>query len=605
MGRKGAILRAFSGETVMALVSICDVRLSFGAERLLDDINLNIEVGDKACLVGRNGTGKTSLLKILHGDLETDGGEIKTAKNTRISYLPQEVPVDMTGTVEDIAASWLKPLDETESDWETQHVVGKILSHLSLDPDASFEALSGGQKRRALLARALACEPDLLLLDEPTNHLDIDSIGWLEDFLLRHCKTFLFVTHDRAFLRRVANRIIDLDRGQIAHWSCDYDTFLQRKSEMLHDEEVRQVRFDKKLSQEEIWIRQGIKARRTRDEGRVRQLMRMREERRGRRSREGRATLQAQQAERSGNKVIKTKALCFAYEPALPIITDLSISIMRGDKIGIIGPNGSGKTTLLKLFTRELQADSGEIALGTKLELAYFDQHRAVLDDEKTVAENAGGGKDSVTLNGRSRHIIGYLQDFLFTPDRANQPVKVLSGGERNRLLLAMLFARPSNLLIMDEPTNDLDTETLELLEEQLLQYSGTVLMVSHDRTFLDNVVTSILAIEENGQVNEYVGSHEDYVKARAAARVPAARVKGKRKKTKRFGFNETRELTALPGKIALLETEQTTLHDKMAVAGYYQTDPQRIAADTERTSALVVELQTAYSRWEELEALS
>ena len=588
----------------MALVSICDVRLSFGAERLLDDINLNIEVGDKACLVGRNGTGKTSLLKILHGDLETDSGEIKTSKNTRISYLPQEVPVDMTGTVEDIAASWLMPTEETESDWETQHVVGKILSHLSLDPDASFEALSGGQKRRALLARALACEPDLLLLDEPTNHLDIDSIGWLEEFLLRHCKTFLFVTHDRAFLRRVANRIIDLDRGQIAHWSCDYDTFLQRKSEMLHDEQVRQVRFDKKLSQEEIWIRQGIKARRTRDEGRVRQLMRMREERRARRSLEGTATLQAQQAERSGNKVIKTKALCFAYDPALPIITDLSISIMRGDKIGIIGPNGSGKTTLLKLFTQELQADSGEIALGTKLEMAYFDQHRAALDDEKTVAENAGGGKDSVTINGRSRHIIGYLQAFLFTPDRANQPVKVLSGGERNRLLLAMLFARPSNLLIMDEPTNDLDTETLELLEEQLLQYSGTVLMVSHDRTFLDNVVTSILAIEENGQVNEYVGSHEDYAKARAAARVPAARVKGKRKNTKRFGFNETRELKALPGKIGLLEAEQTTLHDKMAVAGYYQTDSKQVASDTERTSALVVELQTAYSRWEELEAL-
>lgn len=594
----------------MALVSMRGISLSFGKDLLLDNIDLNIEAGNKACLVGRNGAGKSSLLKILHADLYPDGGEIQNPDDTRISYLPQDVPADITGTVEEVAVSWKTDTTNHDSHWESYHVVGKVLSHLYLNPKEQFEKLSGGQKRRVLLARALVCEPDLLLLDEPTNHLDIESICWLEDYLLRHCKTFLFVTHDRAFLRRMANRIIDLDRGHLADWSCDYDTFLRRKSDLLHDEDVRQIIFDKKLTKEEIWIRQGIKARRTRDEGRVNQLIKMREERRERRATSGMAKLNVQHAERSGNKVIETKSLSFSYDPEHPIIRNFDIRIMREDKIGIVGPNGSGKTTLLKLFTGELKPAQGELSLGTRLEIAYFDQHRAILNDEKTVAENAGRGLDNIIINGKERHVISYLQDFLFTPDRAKTPVRILSGGERNRLLLAMLFARPSNLLIMDEPTNDLDTETLELLEEQLLKYKGTILMVSHDRAFLDNVVTSIVALEGNGVVREYIGSYEDYNKVRKSgialknAKTNKKDVIKKKTPAKRFGFNENRELKALPRKIEKLEEEQTFLNKKMADPDYYKTDPDQITVDKDRTKELNNELNLSYCRWEELELL-
>jgi ATP-binding cassette subfamily F protein uup len=592
----------------MALVSIKGVCLSFGAGLILDNIDLNIEPGDRACLVGRNGTGKSSLLKLLHRDLPADSGDIQMANETRVAYLPQDVPAHMTGTVENIAASWRKPTAHSEDDWDSQHVVHRVLSHLLLDAHAQFEELSGGQKRRALLARALACEPDLLLLDEPTNHLDIESICWLENFILRHCKTLLFVTHDRTFLRRVANRIIDLDRGQLAHWSCDYDTFLQRKADLLHDEEVHHAQFDKKLNNEEVWIRQGIKARRTRNEGRVRQLMKMREERRSRRSIEGTATLQVQHAQRSGRKVIEAKDISFSYDEHPPIVKDFTAKIARGDRIGIVGPNGSGKTTLLKLFTEQLQPISGTIELGTNLHTAYFDQHRAILNNEETVAENAGRGMDSITINGKPRHIISYLQDFLFTPDRARTPVKVLSGGERNRLLLAMLFAKPSNLLIMDEPTNDLDAETLELLEDQLLNYNGTLLMVSHDRSFLDNVVTSIMVMEGGGIVKEFVGSYSEYAKAKAATAAPAraSRQKAAKKKisTERFGFKQKREFEALPQKIETLEAEQTALHDRLVSPDYYKTDPKEIARDTRRTDELAAEINQAYIRWEELEDL-
>lgn len=593
----------------MALLSMRGIKLGFGGELLLDNIDLSIEVGDRACLIGRNGTGKSSLLKILHGDVQQDAGEIQTSGGISIAYLPQNVPEDVSGLVEDIAGSWIGKHAQAGGEWTSHHVVGKMLSHLGLDAQAQFSELSGGQKRRVLLARAMACEPDLLLLDEPTNHLDIDSICWMENFLLRHCRTILFVTHDRSFLRRVANRIIDLDRGRLAHWACDYDTFLQRKAELLNDEEVNQARFDRKLSKEEVWIRKGIKARRTRNEGRVRQLLAMREERRKRRSVGGTARINVQEAERSGRKVIETKTLDFSYSGCPPVIRDFSTTIMRGDKIGIIGANGSGKTTLLKLLTGELTPTGGEVVHGTKLEVAYFDQHREALDNDLSVAENAGRGNDCIMIDGRPRHIISYLSDFLFTPDRARTPVRVLSGGERNRLLLAMLFAKPSNLLVMDEPTNDLDAETLELLEEQLLNYSGTLLMVSHDRAFLDNVVTRIVAMKDGGSVDECIGSYEDYVRMTAETDRPEAKVAKKVQAgtgtVKRLGYNEKRELEGLPHKIEKLEAEQAELHVQMTGSDYYRKPPAEIAADQRRLARLVAELSRNYERWEELELLS
>lgn len=593
----------------MALLSIHGISLSFGDEPLLDKIDLNIEPGDRACLVGRNGTGKSCLLKILHGDISPDDGDIQMSDNTRVSYLPQDVHMDMSGSVEEIVSSWLINPSDPDTNWNPHHVVGRLLSQLSLHARARFDDLSGGEKRRVFLARALACEPDLLLLDEPTNHLDIDCVCWLENFLLRHCKTFLFVTHDRSFLRRVANRIIDLDRGQLAHWPCDYDTFLKRKEDLLRNEQTRQATFDKKLSKEEVWIRQGIRARRTRNEGRVRKLIKMREERRARRATAETAKLHAQQAKRSSNKVIEARELSFSYNQEPPIIKDLSTKIMRGDKVGIIGPNGSGKTTLLKLFMNELQPESGELILGTGLETAYFDQHRAVLDNKKTVAETASRGRDNITVDGRTRHVISYLRDFLFTPERAKMPVEILSGGERHRLLLAMLFARPSNLLIMDEPTNDLDTETLELLEDQLVNYKGTLLMVSHDRAFLDNVVTSLLVMEGHGIVTEYVGSYKDYSKllSEKAPVVKANRKSAAQNKTspgKRFGFNEQRELNALPLEVEKMEAEQAKLLEKMTSPDYYKIDPKQIACNAQKATELVEKIKKAYERWEELETL-
>jgi len=446
------------------------------------------------------------------------------------------------------------------------------------------------------------------LLDEPTNHLDIDSICWMETFLLRHVKTLLFVTHDRAFLRRVANRIVDLDRGKLADWACDYDTFLRRKADLLHDEGVNQARSDKKLAKEEAWIRQGIKARRTRDEGRVRALMAMREERRGRRASEGQVRLQLQRGEQSGRKVIQVKELSFAYPGEALLVKPFTMQITRGDRIGVIGPNGSGKTTLLKLLTGELAPSGGEVVSGTRLEMAYFDQHRAQLNDDESVAENAGHGMDSLTINGQSRHIISYLQDFLFTPDRAKSPVGILSGGERNRLLLAMLFAKPSNLLVMDEPTNDLDVETLELLEEQLVNYSGTVLMVSHDRAFLDNVVTSVVVMQGDGVVGEYVGGYDDWLKVKqipaTAPRKSATPGRRHARQSAAFGYKQNRELNALPKEIEKLEARQETLHQKMAGPDYFRTPPADLDTDRQSDADLTREIEAAYARWEALEAL-
>ncbi|MBL7076574.1 MAG: ATP-binding cassette domain-containing protein [Kiritimatiellae bacterium] len=591
----------------MGVLNIDGVSLSFGAERLLDGVTLTIEAGDRISLVGRNGTGKSSLLKLIHGDIAPDEGVIRHHKDLRIAYLPQDVPLEMSGSVIDTVETHAFKARHAKAHSEAQghQVVGRILSELGVDPHADCATLSGGQKRRVLLAGALVHEPDVLLLDEPTNHLDIDSICWMETFIQRHVKTLLFVTHDRAFLRRIANRIVDLDRGKLADWACDYDTFLRRKADLLHDEAVGRAAFDKKLAKEEAWIRQGIKARRTRDEGRVRALVAMREERRVRRAQEGKARLQLQHGESSGRQVIRTKDLSFSYGDAPPLIQHFSARILRGDTIGVIGPNGSGKTTLLKLLTGSLTPTAGSVEQGTKLEIAYFDQHRAQLNQNETVAENAGHGMDSIMINGKSRHVISYLQDFLFTPDRAKAPISVLSGGERNRLLLAKLFAKPSNLLIMDEPTNDLDVETLELLEEQLTNYNGTVLMVSHDRAFLDNVVTSILVMQGDGTVQEYIGGYSDWLKTqRPAAPAPTKRTQPKSRTPAAFGFKQNRELNALPKKIEKLEVELEALHQKMAAPGYFRTPPAELAADRETETTLDGDIQAAYERWEVLEQL-
>ena len=592
----------------MALLSLHHVTLRFGAAPLLDGVDLHIERGDRAALVGRNGAGKTSLLRLLHGELAPDDGEVRRPRALRVGYLPQVVESTLSGRVDALVTAGLP----AHAGPDTQHdgpVVATVLSQLGLEPDAEFATLSGGQKRRVLLARALVCEPDLLLLDEPTNHLDIDTICWLESFLLRHCRTLLFVTHDRALLQRLANRIIDLDRGTLAHWPCDYPTFLRRKADLLHEESVRRTAFDKKLAQEEIWIRQGVKERRTRNEGRVRALLRMREERRARRELEGTARLRVQHAERSGRKVIDAKAIGFSYEAGPKVVDGLSTRIMRGDKIGIIGPNGSGKTTLLKLFTGELAPGEGELVHGTKLAISYFDQHRAVLRDEATVAESVADGLEDLTIDGKRRHLFGYLQDFLFTPDRARAPVKLLSGVERNRLLLARLFLNPSNLLVLDEPTNDLDAETLELLEEQLMDYRGTVLLVSHDRAFLNNVVTSLLVMQGDGQVEEFVGGYDDWLNARKSrGRTERATAKSagtpKKRKPKPFGFKQKRELDGLPKRIETLEAEQARLHESMAAPDYFKTAPDRIATDKQREAGLTAEIDALYERWAALEAL-
>ena len=626
----------------MALITIRNVGMAFGGPMLLDGINLQLEEGDRLCLLGRNGTGKSTLMKLISGEITPDEGDISRQQGLRVALVSQEIPAGLSGTVFDVVAGGmgnaagllaeyhhvghllaseggeqlLKQLEslqkalEDAGGWHLHQEVERILSRLQLDPDAEFASLSGGTKRRALLARALVSAPDILLLDEPTNHLDISTIIWLEDFLLRNVKTFLFVTHDRTFARKLANRIAEMDRGKLYAWTCGYDSFVERREALLEAELVRQALFDKKLAQEEAWVRQGIKARRTRNEGRVRALKKMREEWRQRRERIGTAKIQLQDAERSGSLVVEAEGVSFAYDKR-PIISNLNTTIMRGDKVGIIGPNGSGKTTLLRLLLGELTPQEGTVRLGSRREVLYFDQLREQLDLNKTVLENVGEGNDTLIINGRSRHIIGYLQDFLFTPERARSPVHILSGGERNRLLLAKLFSRPSNVLVMDEPTNDLDAETLDLLEELLLEYSGTLLLVSHDREFLNNVVTSTLVLGDNGQVREYVGGYDDWLRqtaeTRPAAIVPAT-VKTRRsteQRPRKLTFKEERELETLPDKIGELEEEQESLHRTLADPEFYKTAGGEVAALNARLGALELELAEAYRRWEELEALA
>ena len=605
----------------MALVSLQNVSISFGGDPLLDNVTLNIERGEHTCVVGRNGSGKSTLLRVIAGAVEPDTGEVLVQQGVRIALLPQEVPTDIAGTVREIVESGMPRHAGAES-WEKATAASSAITRLGLDPDADFASLSGGLKRRCLLARALMCEPDLLLLDEPTNHLDIDSVEWMEKFLLSRVPTFLFVTHDRTFLRHLAVRIVDLDRGKLNGWDCDYDTFLRRKQQVLDDEDVIYERMGKLLKKEEAWLRRGVKARTTRNEGRVRALMELRKRFGERRMEQGTGSFSLQAGERSGNRAIRVKNLSFAYPGGPTLIKDLSLDILRGERIGIIGPNGSGKSTLLKLLTGRLDPVAGEVLPGANLNITYFDQLREQLNEEMSVADNVAEGRETVVVNGVSRHIFAYLADFLFEPERARTPVKALSGGERNRLLLARHLLNPGNLLAMDEPTNDLDIETLDLLEEQLSLFDGTVLLVSHDRAFLDNVVTSTLVFEGEGSIHVYPGGFSDW-RAMHEARTQAARAvvsdtgkvsdtktnqvsdthQAPADKSRRLSYNEKRELEQLPGRIEELEAEEAELNALLSDPEVYRKPATDIAAWQARLDAIPPELERLMARWVELEA--
>ncbi|MEW6218877.1 MAG: ATP-binding cassette domain-containing protein [Thermodesulfobacteriota bacterium] len=600
----------------MALVVLQDVFVSYTSHPLLERVCLQIEAGERICLVGRNGAGKSTLLSILTGQLAPDQGQIFRQPGLRVAYLPQKVPAGLTGSVRQVVAGGLAPAaggpdPACARDWRHEQPVAAILSRMALPAEASFGELSGGLKRRVLLARALVGDPDLVLLDEPTNHLDLSAITWLEEHLLAGRATVVFVTHDRQLLRRLATRILDLEHGALTSWPGDYAVYLRRKEEALAAACGQDARFDKKLAQEEAWIRQGVKARRTRNEGRVRALLAMRRERANRRQELGQVRMAITSAVLSGRLVAVLEDVSFSYGDR-PVIAHLTTTVLRGDRIGIIGPNGAGKTTLLRLLLGELAPTSGHLRLGTNLEPLFFDQERAQLDDEASVIANLTEGGDSVEISGVRRHAIGYLQDFLFPPARVRQPVRILSGGERNRLLLAKLFARPANVLVLDEPTNDLDVETLELLEELLQEYPGTVLVVSHDRAFLDNVVTSTLVFEGKGQVVEYAGGYSDWQNLRPAAAPVRPSAKPSRQERPRpvtagrrkLSFREEQELTGLPAAIEALEAEQSALAAAMADPGFFQGNGSRVSAAAARLAALEDEIGRAYQRWQELEAL-
>jgi ABC transport system ATP-binding/permease protein len=607
-----------------ALLTLLDVTLHFGGPAILEKVNFQVDPGERVCLLGRNGAGKSTLMKVIVGDMKPDTGDVFRPSNAVYRRLTQEIPTDLEGTVHDVVYGGLRPNDDHhEEDWERDVRVEDLIAAIRLPADQNFSALSGGLKRRALLARALAGQPDLLLLDEPTNHLDLESILWLEEFLLEKKPTLFFVTHDRAFLRRISTRIVELDRGRLAGWACDYDTYLVRKQEVLEAEEKQRALFDKKLAQEEEWIRRGVKAQRSRATARINALKDMRAQARARRDRTGTATIKLSEADRSGVKVIEAENVSYAWADGKPVVRDLSLIIRRGEKIGILGPNGAGKTTLIKLLLGQLAPTSGEIKHGTNLEVVYFDQLRAQIDDDKTVADNIANGNATVTIDGRSRAVISYLQDFLFEPSRARTPARVLSGGERNRLLLARLFTKPANVLVLDEPTNDLDAETLDLLEDLLVEFQGTLLLVSHDRAFLDEVVTSTLVFEGDGRIGDYAGGYTDWMqdKAKQAARAltlasqEEAPVRAEATEVKRSGNavpskpgkkltnKERQELEVLPARIEALEKEQAELAAKLADPTFYKSQAAQFAEVKARLETVEREHAAAFANWEDLES--
>lgn len=637
----------------MALLTLQDIQLSFGGPAILDKLNLSIDKRERICLIGRNGAGKSTLLKVIQNELATDSGERTVQGGIKITKLEQEVPEGITETIFQVVANglpevgkllseyhelshsevhdekWMNQLEkvqqqlEVHNGWELNQQVETILSKLSLPADELFSSLSGGLKRRVLLAKALLLQPEILLLDEPTNHLDIAAIQWLESFLKTFKGSIMFITHDRTFLRNMATRIIELDRGRLISFPGNYDSFLIRKEEMLEAESSENARFDKKLAQEEVWIRKGIKARRTRNEGRVRALEKMRNERSQRRNQQGSAKINMDTGNKSGKLVVEAKEITFSYDNGIELIKQFSTTIQRGDKVALLGPNGVGKTTLLNILLGKLDPSNGSIKLGTNIELAYFDQLRDQLDLEKTVRENLGKGSDQITINGKSKHVISYLQDFLFTPDRVHSPVKTLSGGERNRLMLAKLFTRPANVLVMDEPTNDLDIETLELLEELLLDFTGTLLLVSHDRSFVNHIVTSTIAFEGNGVIEEYIGGYDEWIAQRKSQPTNTLTTYSKPKaesstydskkstqnsdivkpeNKKKLSYKEQLELEKLPQQIEQHETAIEKLHAQISSSDFYQQSQDKINKTQDQLTKNEQELETFYERWEELE---
>ncbi len=633
----------------MPVLSLDHVSMAFGHVPLLDDANLIVEAGERVALIGRNGTGKSTLLQILSGELAPDAGSVWREPGARVARLVQDVSLTSDESVFDVVAQGLGDLSEVvkayhhaavavaddatdatlealgraqhaleqRDGWNVEQRIELVLSRLSLSADARVNTLSGGWRRRVLLARALVTQPTLLLLDEPTNHLDIEAIEWLEGFLADYAGAVVFVTHDRAFLERLATRVVELDRGRLTSWAGDYRTFLEKKDAWLANEALADEKFDKKMAQEEVWLRRGVKARRTRDEGRVKALMAMREERAARRAQIGNVRMQVDVAERSGHIVFEAENVWKSYD-GVPVVRDFNTRILRKDRIGLIGPNGAGKTTLLRLLVGELTPDAGEIRRGTNVQVVYFDQQREQLDPERSVVDTVADGNDRVTVGGVTRHVYGYLEDFLFPNERARSPVKALSGGERNRLLLARLLTRPANVLVLDEPTNDLDLETLELLEAQLVEFPGTLLIVSHDRRFLNNVVTSTLVFEGDGRIGEYVGGYDDWLHQRAASEAEATRVAvaasrppapavppaaptSARPRTKR-SYKEQREFDELPGRIETLEAEKARLEAQVADARFYKEPATVVAATLARLAAVPAELESAYRRWDELD---